>query len=150
MAKPRLGERNKGVELACRSLIVSTIYDKLNREGRIGQLIGIIQICSGEGYDMKKTIDVILKHFKGYITKEELTEETFKVMLQGHIDIAEAWGFGGMGEKVRDMMIRNRAFELASKAETIDTIETYRRIYDGGDLRPQDMRQVVNFNIQRK
>ena len=142
--------KNKGVELVCHSAITNKVYKKLYEEDRVDSLVGVIQVCSRKGYTMEQTIQVVLKHFGGYITEEELTLQTFQHMVQTHPDIGEAWGYGGVGEDVRDMIIKNHAFKLATQSENLEDIETYRRIYDKSEVSQKDMRTIVNMNIRRK
>lgn len=142
-------ERNiKGVELACKSVVTCEIFDRIIAEGRMPMFIGVVQLCSVERKTIRETIDTLLEHFKGYIEPELLTEDMFKHIISNNIQVAEAWGYGGVGEKVRDIMIKNKAFEIAHNSESLEDIVLYNRLQDG-TVNSKEAANTINFNISK-
>lgn len=142
-------ERNLvGVELACKSVVTCEIFDRIVNEGRMPMFIGVVQLCSVERKTIEETIDVLLKHFKGYIDPELLTVDMFKHILSNNIQVAEAWGYGGVGDKVRDIMIKNKAFEIASSSESLEDIVLYSKLQEG-TVNVKEAANTINFNITK-
>lgn len=140
-----------GVELACKSVISCEIFDKLTREGRLPMFIGVVQVCSIDKMDVAETVETLLNHFRGYLDKETFTEEMFTYIIKNNVKVAEAWGYGGVGKKVREVMIENRAFELAHGSESLEDIELYNSLYNKQETQDNsDNRHVINFNIQKR
>ena len=137
-------------EPLCKSQIYNELYNKLLNEGRLRRFIGVVQYCSIKGFDIKETIDFILKSFPSYIEKRELTVGVFKDMIQNYSDIACAWGYGSSGDEVSQIIVKNRAMELIERTTSMADIQAYVNIYGKEELSGGANGTVVNFNIGRK
>lgn len=109
---------------------VDELYIKLRNEGRLGRFIATVKLCSSKGYSLKETVDILKNTFRGYIENKEFNINTFIKMCQWHSDVAEAWGYGVYGDEVSNIMVKDRALELALNADDIEVIERYNGMYN--------------------
>lgn len=158
---PKRGQTSKqaidklvGIEAANKSQIKSELYEKLKNENRLASFKAYVRKCSTLGYDMKSTVSYIVNKLPGYFDKHELTVGVFKEMLKEN-DIAFAYGYGEDGNEIMEIMLEDKANEIALRAKDIETliarnefinglnINKSNSLSNGNDSNPT----VINFNI---
>lgn len=134
----------------CPEQVSSVIYDKLRREGQLSRLIATLKYCSTNGYDLENTYKSICAGFPYYFDKE-FTQEVLVDMIKERVDLSVAWGFGEDGDKIGDIILKDKAFDLAMKTKSLEDIRLYREMYNPESLPENAEKQgtVVNFNISK-
>lgn len=140
----------ENTETLAHSQVYSELYNKISREGRLSRLLAVVQYCSIQGYDINKSTEFIVNSFPGYIDEKDFTPDTFREMMKAHSDIAQAWGYGQYGDKISDIIVKNKALELVEKTDTIEDIRAYIEIFGNSQQVEQGAQgTTMNFVINK-
>lgn len=134
----------------CKSQVYSEIYKQLENDSRLNRFIAVVQYCSLSGLSKKDSVDLIRRAFPGYLNNKNWNESIFDLMIREKKDIAIAWGYGPLGDEITQIMIKNRATELALKTQDIKELAIYNEMYKKQEQEATGSNgTVVNFNINK-
>jgi hypothetical protein len=144
-------ERLNGIETVCKSLVKYEILEQLRDNHRYERFLAVIQYCSSRNMTMEQTVNFVRDKFGAYISTADFNVKLFKKMITEEIDIAEAWGQGEDGDDIANVMIKNKAIQLALNADDISVIETYNKIYNNSENTTSggSNNTVVRLNVTR-
>jgi len=138
-----------GVETACKSVVVSELYTKLQTDNRLDRFLALIQYCSSEGKTVDQLIEFLFKTLPGYLNSRDFNATIFKAMCKNHSDVSAAWGFGCLGDAINMTMIKNRAVQIAMETKDIGQIKTFKEMYDTV-VSEQSKPPAVRFTLELK
>ena len=135
----------------CKSQTYNELYNKLDKDGRLGRFIAVVQHCSISGLSIEDSVPIICKAFPSYIDERDLTVECFEDMIKNYSNISVAWGYGSLGDEISALMIKNKAHKLALKTESMTEIALYQEVFGKKEeVNTESKGTTVNFNLFKK
>jgi len=136
----------------CKSQVYNALYDKLRKDRRLDRFIAVVQYCSMSGLNIEDSIQVICKSFPGYIDSKDLTVECFEDMIKNYHDVSIAWGYGDLGDEISQIIVKNKAFKIVEKSNSLSDIAMYQELFakKNETVNSDDKKTTVNFNLFKK
>lgn len=136
----------------CKSQVYNEVYGKLRKDRRLDRFIAVVQYCSMSGLNIEETVKLICKSFPGYIDAKDMTVACFEDMIKNYHEISIAWGYGGAGDDITEIMVKNKALKIIENTDNMDDIVKYQEVFGRKTVanNTEDNKTTVNFNLIKK
>lgn len=143
-------------EALCKSQVYNELYSRLKKDNRLGRFIAVVQYCSEIGINIDETVDQICQAFPSYIDKKDFTADCFRDMISNYSDISTAWGYGPLGDKISNIIVKNKALSLIEQTDSMTDIQIYQSIFNStipneqSSVDSNNGKTIINFNLGKK